>query len=355
MRTLNLMMGAALLLLLSCSKTLQQGPEIGNKTTGNRPSSTTSTNALNVDLGVWNLIFSDEFNTAGNFDSNKWTYSPRIAAAWGRYLTASPNYASQNGTDLILRMDNAVIPGDNVPYHSGGIQSSTKFSFLYGKVEVRAKFNQGQGSWPAIWMMPEVPVAYGIWPNSGEIDIMEHVNYENVVHQSIHNASVTNASGGTSATSNTAYNTADYNVYGVEWSPVAVRFYVNDVLRYTYNKAANATTAQWPFDKPFFLILNQSGGAGWPGAITNADLPFQMNVDWVRVYKQNPVVVNPGLEATTVSPWTVWNPAGNTSVVTTNVRTGTKAIRQQGGETSLEQVISGLAPTPPIPLGATRK
>lgn len=350
---MNLLMGSSIL-LFSCSKALQPGPDQTNLKPATAAVAANAT-ALASLSSTWDLVFSDEFNSTGSFDTSKWTYCPRWSPAWAKYLTSSPDYVAQNGTDLVLKMDNAVIAGDAVPYHSGGIQTSTKFSFLYGKVEVRAKFKQGQGSWPAIWMMPEVPVAYGDWPNSGEIDIMEHVNYENSVHQTIHNAAVTGASGGSSATKSTAYNTSDYNIYGIIWSPEAIQFYVNNVLQYTYTRPANATTAQWPFNKAFYLILNQSGGAGWPGAITNADLPFNMNVDWIRVYKEVPVLGNPGFEDATLSPWASWNPAGNTAVVTTNVRTGTKAIRQQGGETSLEQVITGLSPNTTYTFGGYGK
>lgn len=343
MKILHLLTACSIL-LFSCSKSLQPTPNLKDGKDATTSSAVLTPGTLTTLSSTWDLVFSDEFNTAGSFDTTKWAYSPRWSPAWAKYLTASPAYVNQDGTDLVLKMDNAVIPGDPVPYHSGGVQTSGKFSLLYGKIEVRAKFKQGQGSWPAIWMMPEVPVAYGDWPNSGEIDIMEHVNYENLIHQTIHNATVTNASGGSSATKSTAYNTADYNIYGIIWSPGSVQFYVNNVLQYTYSRAAGASPAQWPFDKPFYLILNQSGGAGWPGAITNADLPFNMNVDWVRVYKEIPVLGNPGFETTALSPWISWNPAGSTGVVNTNFRSGSKAIRQQGAETSLEQVISGLSP-----------
>lgn len=234
----------------------------------------------------WKLVFSDEFNATGDFDPNKWTYCLRQKSAWNKYLTSTPDYVYQNGGNLILRMDNAVLPGDDVPYHSGGIQTSAKFSIRYGKIEVSAKFKKGQGSWPAIWMMPELPVAYGSWPNSGEIDIMEHVNKEEVIHQTIHNAAVTDAKGGSTATHSTKYNGDDYNTYGIIWNATSIEFYVNNVLQYTYSKAANATSKEWPFDKAFYLILNQAGGVGWPGPVTTADLPFEMKVDWVRIYKQ---------------------------------------------------------------------
>ncbi|MEJ5960785.1 glycoside hydrolase family 16 protein [Pedobacter immunditicola] len=270
-----------LLVLCSCSETTLTKKKSSSKRAVQSEMVKNST----VSPTAWKLVFSDEFNSTGNFDTSKWMYCKRQTSAWNKYLTSNPDYVCQDGGNVVLKMDNAVIDGDPIPYHSGGIQTSTKFSFRYGKVEVRAKFKRGQGSWPAIWMMPELPTAYGGWPKSGEIDIMEQVNYENVIHQTIHNGSVTNAKGASTATHATKYNTEDYNTYAVIWSPSAIEFYVNNVLQYTYSKVANATPLQWPFDKPFYLILNQAGGAGWPGAIKNADLPFEMKVDWVRIYK----------------------------------------------------------------------
>ncbi len=256
-----------------------------------------STPSLKSDPKTWELVFSDEFNTTGNIDNSKWIYCFRSGAPWARFLTATPNYAFTNGGNLVLKMDNNVINGDDVPYHSGGIQTAKKFSFIYGKVEVRAKFKQGQGSWPAIWMLPEKPVSCGNWPNSGEIDIMEHLNYESVTHQTIHNRKVTSSDGGSSATHRSALADTGYNTYGIIWNPASIQFYVNNILEYTYEKTESATFRDWPFDKPFYLILNQSGGAGWPGPITNIDLPFVMEVDWVRVYKQIEPKPNTGV------PW----------------------------------------------------
>lgn len=240
---------------------------------------------VTVNPKVWNIIFEDNFNATGNFDNSKWSHSSRINVAWAKYLTSTSDYASLDGSNLVLKMDNKVISSDPIPYHAGGIETNGKFTFMYGKVEVRAKFTQGAGSWPAIWMMPATPNAYGGWPNSGEIDIMEHVNNESVIHQTIHNGAVTNSNGASSATKTSSYNASDFNTYGIIWAENKIEFYLNGLLRYVYYKPANATSAQWPFDKPFYLILNQSGGAGWPGPINDSNLPFQMQVDWVRIYQ----------------------------------------------------------------------
>lgn len=234
----------------------------------------------------WTLVFEDDFNTNGSFDTTKWSYAVRSNAAWAKFLIQGSDYVNQSNGNLILRMDDKQVVDDSVPYHSGGIQTARKFSFTYGKVEVRAKFNNGKGSWPAIWMMPESSNEYGAWPKSGEIDIMEHLNYEGVIHQTVHTAAGTNAKGASSNTHQASYNVDDYNVYAIIWTRENIQFLVNDSVTYTYSKAENATFEQWPFDKPFYMILNQSGGVGWPGAIENKnELPFEMQVDYVKVYQ----------------------------------------------------------------------
>ena len=334
-------------------------------------------NIPDIDPSSYTLLWSDEFASDGGFDTTRWSYSPRGKVAWNKFLTHSTSYVWQKDDNLHLRMDNAVIEGDDVPYHSGGIQTQGKFSLRYGKVEVRAKFNRGRGAWPAIWMMPEPDHSLGNWPAGGEIDIMEHVSLENVVHQTIHNSAVTDANGGSTATSQSPYDPDGYNTYSIVWSPNAIAFYVNDVLRYTYRKPADATPAQWPFDVPFYIILNQSGGAGWPGPITDEDLPFNMAVDYVRVYdlpateraniapfvpvkrkkvktiKMKPAAVNnPSLESNSLYPWNAW---GNIAITENSVRTGKYAVRAWDGEAALEQEITGLNPNTTYRFGGFAK
>lgn len=324
-------------LMFSCSKT-----ELNQESNLSLKSAKVGAQLSAVNLSQSNLIWSDEFNSVGTFDTSKWSYADRGTVAWNRYMTHTTDYVSTDGNNLLLRMDNAVIAGDNVPYHAGGVKSIGKFSMRYGKVEVRAKFTQGRGSWPAIWMMPEPATQYAGWPGGGEIDIMEHVNNENVVYHTIHNASVTNANGGSTASKAASFLVNDFNTYTMEWTPNAIRFYVNSILQYTYSKSANGGWQQWPFDVPFYLILNQAGGAGWPGPITNADLPFSMQVDYVRVYTI-PLFGNGGFETGSLSPWSSWG--GGASIVNSNMQSGTKCIQLTGtNQTAVEQVVSGLKP-----------
>ena len=70
------------------------------------------------------------------------------------------------------------IKDDAAPYLTTGVTSEGKFAFKYGKVEINARFKSAQGSWPALWIMPETRPSVGY----GEIDIMEHLNFEDKVH-----------------------------------------------------------------------------------------------------------------------------------------------------------------------------
>ncbi|WP_126246184.1 family 16 glycosylhydrolase [Chitinophaga rhizosphaerae] len=297
----------------------------------------------------YQLIWADEFNATGSFDNNSWSYCPRNGASWGTYLTSTPDYAYLDGQNLVVKMDNAVIPGDNVPYHSGGIQSMNKVNFRYGKLEVRAKMKEGQGSWPAIWLMPEPAFQYAGWPGCGEIDLMEHVNFANSVKHRTHrlNGNLPNVS--------SQYVKNDYNLYTLEWTPDDVKMFVNGAHRFTYSRVAGGGWQQWPFDVPFYIILNQSGGVGWPGPITNSHLPFYMYVDYVRLYKLS-VATNGGFESGSLSPWDAWPSSGSTAgVVSNNAHSGTHAVRLQGGEASVEQTITGLTPNTTYIVGAYAK
>src|SRR5690349_14056129 len=136
----------------------------------------------------WQLVWSDEFNSAGLPDPSKWSYDVG-AHGWG-------NKELQNYTDRRkenARVENGVLiiearrdGTEAQPYSSARLVSKNKGDWTYGRFEVRAKLPSGRGTWPAIWMLP-TQRSYGGWPKSGEIDIMEHVGFDpDMVHASVH-------------------------------------------------------------------------------------------------------------------------------------------------------------------------
>lgn len=176
---------------------------------------------------------------------------------------------------------------ETVKYNTGCIRTTDKFSFKYGKIEVRAKLDKGKGSWPAIWMMPQDP-KYGGWPNSGEIDIMEQLNYDSIAYQTVHSnyIDVLGKKEDPKYFKTVPYRVNEYNIYGVEWYADRLEFFLNGKKTFTYPKIENADSSQWPFDQEFFIILDQALGGSWVGNIEDEDLPVEMLIDWVRVYQK---------------------------------------------------------------------
>lgn len=230
----------------------------------------------------WKLVWEDDFNTDGPVNSDKWTLVTKGTADWKKYMTPSPELAFVQGGNLILKARKT-----GAGYETSGITSANKYHFKYGKVEVRAKLCAGQGTWPAIWMMPQESV-YGGWPKSGEIDIMEHLNHETKVWQVIHSHYVDNLGikNDPPYSSTSPFTVGSFNTYGIEWFPDRIDFLVNGTVTFSYPKKANlpADQLQWPFDQSFHLILNLALGGSWVGAINDAILPVQTEIDYVKVF-----------------------------------------------------------------------
>ena len=233
--------------------------------------------------------WSDEFNTNGLPDATKWSYDVG-GTGWGnnelQYYTNADadNVKVENGNLVITALYESL---NGLNYSSCRLVSKNKGDFLYGRIEVNAKLPAGRGTWPAIWMLP-TDQAYGGWPKSGEIDIMEHVGYDpNKVHFSIHTEAY-NHTINTQRTNSAVIPTAltDFHKYRVDWTPYAVRGYFDGQLVFTFvNEGAGS--AKWPFDKKFHLLLNIAVGGNWGGVqgVDNSAFPTSMAIDYIRFYK----------------------------------------------------------------------
>lgn len=253
----------------------------------------------------WTMIYQDEFNVNGLPDRSKWTVDPKPKA----WINGEQQVYTDTTHDNIRVVDGKLIiegkrdfPNDNTtdPWSSGRLISAGKMDFRYGKVEVMAKLPRARGSWPAIWLMPTTS-AYGAWPRSGEIDIMEHIgnNYGNVM-STLHTQNSNWMNGGHLTGSRSFPDAADsFHLYTVEWSPDSMRFVFDSLHVYTY---VNPQTdwKDWPFDQKFHIILNVAIGGGMGGSIVQADWPDSMMVDYVRVYQKG--LGTPVLDSVIVSP-----------------------------------------------------
>ncbi|HKL35695.1 MAG TPA: family 16 glycosylhydrolase [Salegentibacter sp.] len=227
-----------------------------------------------------NLIWEQDFDTDGPVDANIWNFEIGNNDGWG-------NQESQYYTE-----DNAIIEGGNLvitaeaeetngfDYSSSRITTKDNFEFQYGRIETRAKLPEGAGTWPAIWMLGSNFDEVG-WPETGEIDIMEHAgNRQNEIHGTLHypGRSGGNADGGSIDVPGVS---DEFHTYTVEWSPERILFLVDGEVYHTY-----ANNPDSPFNKDFFIILNVAMGGTFGGEIDPAFEASSMEIDYIRVYQE---------------------------------------------------------------------
>jgi len=232
----------------------------------------------------WELVWSDDFNNPA-LDTNKWTKIDRGPSAWNLHMSHDPAcYDIQDGK-LILRGIVNTNPADSAKVITGGVTTRGKFSFTYGKVEIRAKLGHAQGAWPAFWMLPSQPPPGPGYP--GEMDIMEHLNFDPIFYQTVHTHYTLDLNIKTNPLSHATapFNPEEFNVFGLEWFPDKLVFTVNDQPTFTYPRIQTDTPGQWPYDQPFYLIIDMQLGGNWVGKIAEDQLPVQMEIDWVKVYQ----------------------------------------------------------------------
>ena len=244
----------------------------------------------------WKLVWSDEFNGPDGSapDSSKWTYDLG-GKGWGNselecYTNSLQNAQIQGGNLVITAQKQAVTCSDGTSnnYTSARLKTQGLFSQAYGRFESRIKIPQGQGMWPAFWMLGNEITTAG-WPKCGEIDIMENIGKEPAtVHGSLHGPSTSSATSDASAAFSlpAGQNFADnFHLFAVEWEPGTVRFYVDTNLYERVNQSQWPAGGTWVFDHPFFILLNGAVGGTWPGSPdTTTQFPQQILVDYVRVY-----------------------------------------------------------------------
>ena len=236
------------------------------------------------------MIFYDDFEGASSIpDQSKWVLCQRGDSNWARYLSESYDQAYQQDGILYLKAEK--IDGQ---YKTAGIETRGKFDFTYGTVTCRARFQRmPQGNHTGIWMMPAPPAEQ--WPKSGEIDIMEHLNKDDIIYETVHSWYSDDMGHKDDPVSQekVSINQEDWNVYGVTWTPDRITYTVNGQAYLSYpnlHLEGSDGAMQWPFDHPFYLILSQSlGGDGtWAGPIDDSELPAVFEIDWIKVTQPTP-------------------------------------------------------------------
>lgn len=288
-------------------------------------SSSSASSESSSSVSTWELVWSDEFDGAA-IDDTKWTHERNCTGGGNNelqcYTDRSENsFVSDGKLHIVARKEvfsgpakNDDEPGYSISdtsatrdYTSARLRSKNKGDWKYGRMEINAKLPDGQGIWPAIWMLPTEWV-YGGWPASGELDILEAVNLNTLangklikeVHGTLHFGRFwpnNNYVGDSYTPTDNAWE--NFLTYAVEWEEDEIRWYVNDhhyatqtsdgwFTYYWDDKSESFTSGNSaaPFDQTFHLLLNLAVGGNWPQSPNEqTSFPKVMLVDYVRVYR----------------------------------------------------------------------
>jgi len=238
----------------------------------------------------WEQVWGDEFEGQGLPNADKWYYETG-GDGWGNQ---EKQYYTREDTDNARVEDGHLIIEARKESYEGNAYTSARInseaSWKYGRFEIRAKLPAGTGTWPALWMLADEDT-YGdqYWPDNGEMDIMEHVGYdEGVIHGTIHTKAFNHIEGTDKGGTITVPDaTSAFHDYAMEWTPNAIRVYVDGERYFTFQNREQYGWEEWPFDQKFHLLMNIAVGGTWGGAegIDDSAFPTRMVIDYVRVYK----------------------------------------------------------------------
>ena len=275
----------------------EESSAAGTATTAESESSAaeSETDSAVPQLEGYELLWNDEFDGDKVNDAN-WNFEKRPSGWTNQELqeyTVNGDTIFVRDGCLVLKAIKSEADG-KVHYESGKVNSQHKQPFTYGKVVARAKVPEGQGLWPAIWMMPEDEQHYGQWPKCGEIDIMEVLGSAvETAYGTVHYGEPHAEQQGTVVLKDGSF-ASDFHEYSVEWEPGEIRWYIDGELYLTVNDWFTAEAGQdekpypAPFDQPFFVQMNLAVGGTWPGNpddTTDFD-KAEFQIDYVRVYQK---------------------------------------------------------------------
>ncbi len=236
----------------------------------------------------YQLVWNDEFD-GDQINTNNWVFEtgdgcPGLCG-WGN--NEQQYYREQNAwvEDGLLTIEARQESYAGKNYTSARMKTQRKKSFQYGRIDIRALLPEGQGLWPALWMLGESIASVG-WPSCGEIDMMEMVGgngRENTVHGTLHWNNNGHAYTGNGYTLSSGTFTDEYHVFSIIWDESTIKWYVNDIQFGVIDITSSHMTE---FHDSFFFIFNIAVGGNWPGNPNDQTVfPQQMKVDYIRVFQ----------------------------------------------------------------------
>ncbi|MBN2088196.1 carbohydrate binding domain-containing protein [candidate division KSB1 bacterium] len=243
-------------------------------------------NFSKVESQTRQLVWSDEFN-GPSFDQSIWSFQLGQFNDCVHYCTDRPaNTKIVDGKLLLIALKESYL-GYN--YTASVIKTKHAVYWRYGRIEARIKLPGSNGFVPAFWLLPE-DERYGWWPASGEIDVIEHPTTEiNKIYGTVHTEEYNAFTGSGPRGGTIVIPDAEsaFHIYAVEWTPDEIDFFVDETKYFTFNND-HAGFQTWPFDQPFYIILDLAVGGGWVGNPTASTVfPAIMEVDYVRVFQNS--------------------------------------------------------------------
>lgn len=243
----------------------------------------------------YKLRFADEFDGKDYSlpDAGVWHNCTRESPTWKRFTSQTAEGQQKTAFirdgKLVTRcIKNTIAEEGDVEMISGAIESSDKMYFTYGRVEGRLRTTPHVGNFPAFWLMPQDNSAG--WPNAGEIDIWEQIDTENKTYHTVHTHCTNDLHLALPNSGSTHTNAADYHVITLDWTPTLLTWYVDGTKAFSYAKTKQSfllERGQWPYDKPFYLILNQSVGNGSWAKNCDVNFEYETLFDYVRLYQKD--------------------------------------------------------------------
>ena len=229
-------------------------------------------------------------------DAAKWFHQTVLpnGSSWfngeqQHYTDRTDNSHVSDGTLKIVALKESFSDqGVTKDYTSARLNS--KYSFTYGRIEVRAKLPSGVGTWPAVWLLGKnisetgaywQTLGYGDtpWPACGEVDLLEHWGSDqNYVSSATHTPS---SFGNTVNVGGQYVGTAssEFHLYELDWSAEQMVFSIDGAVHLTYAPVVKDADT-WPFDDQLYLLLNVAIQDSVSAELKSS----QMEVDYVRIY-----------------------------------------------------------------------
>lgn len=238
----------------------------------------------------YKLVFCDEFNLPdySQPDSSKWVRDRRhVGGDYIRWISDSKDVVYIKNHHLICRAIKNTNKEDTAAMLTGAITTLGKYSFKYGKIEVKLRTRKHQGNFPAAWLLPAFPTKRA--PFDGEIDIFEGIDDQDIAYHTAHNQWTAEGHRNTPISHfESKVDVSKWHVYGLIWDENFFSWTVDGKIVGTYYRFDDEQALshrQWPYNQHFYIILNQSVGSGHWAKKADENFVYETEFDWVRVYQ----------------------------------------------------------------------